>query len=69
MIKKLIFGTANFVKNYGLVRNKQTNKQIIQILKYLKKKKFSVLTLQSSTEVLIKKLNFLSLENGKLLQK
>lgn len=48
MIKKLIFGTANFVKNYGLVRNKQTNKQIIQILKYLKKKK--IFSLDTSIE-------------------
>ena len=69
MIKKLIFGTANIIKNYSLVGKKQTNKQTIQILRHLKKKKFIVLTPQLSTKMLIKKLNFPSLKNGKLLRK
>lgn len=69
MINKLIFGTANLINNYTLIRNKQANKQIIQILNHLKKKK--ILNLDTSIEYknVDKKIKLSRFEKWKIITK
>ena len=69
MIKKLIFGTANIIKNYSLVGKKQTNKQTIQILRHLKKKKIYSLDTSIEYKNVDKKIKLSKFKKWKIITK
>jgi len=71
MISKLIFGTANFSRNYGSARNQknQSKKNIIKILNYLKKNKIYNLDTSIEYTNVDKKIKFSKYKNWKIITK
>ena len=71
MIKNLIFGTANFSPKYGLFKNKKfkSNKNIIEILKYLKKNKIYNLDTSIEYKNVDKKIKFSKFKKWKVITK
>ena len=39
---RIIIGTAQFYKKYGIIKKKKKKKDVLKIIKYLKKIKFSL---------------------------